>query len=278
LEEMEMDERLSLFTADDVNRLSVWEEMAEQGVACVPPARVVAQFVRWSRHVLQWKKETLASFAGVSLSTVERIERGGQVSARSLDRVAVALKQPKGAFTQPRVPLGLKATLNKLEEHWKQFEGRKPVDVRPLRTLPQIGELVRAHMYLVDGGRLGEDLSGDIAGFCEWLDFGSFVIGSEEDPCFHVKRRERVRRRRIYRTILDQAREIERRGMAVALAGTYKAETNVRAVPEFSVGVVSFFPKASDPGAVKGRILLAPAHVDVGAALRSEDYELRPTG
>lgn len=270
-----MDEQLCLFTADDMSHFSHWEEMAERGVVCVPPARVVAQFVQWSRHVLQWKKETLASFAGVSLSTVERIERGEQVSVASLDRVAVALKQPKGAFTEPRVPLGLKATLNKLEENWKQFEGTKPVDLRPLRTLLQIGALVRAHMYLVDGGRLGEDLSAEIAAFCEWLDYGSFVIGSEEDPLFHTSRRGRVQRRKIYRTILDQAREIERRGMAVALAGIYKAETNIKTSPEWSIGVVSFFPKTSDPGAIKRRVLLAPAHVDVGAALRSENYELQ---
>lgn len=273
-----MDEQLCLFTAESMNDLSDWERMAEQGVACVPPARVVAQFVRWSRHVLQWKKDTLASLAGVSLSTLERIERGEQVSAASLDRVAAALKQPKVAFTQPRVPLGLDATLDKVEEYCKQFERVKPVNVRPLRTLPQIGELVRRDMYLVDGGRLGEDLSGEIAAFCEWLDFGSFIIGSEEDPCFHGHRRDRVQRRRIYRTILGQAREIERQGMAVALAGTYKAETNIRAIPEFSIGVVSFIPRASDPGAIKRRVLLAPAHIDVLAALRSEDCELRPTG
>lgn len=272
-EEMEMDEQLCLFTAEDVNDLFDWEEMAEQGVACVPPARVVAQFVRWSRQVLQWKKDTLVSLAGVSLSTLERIERGEQVSATSLDRVAAALKQPKGAFTQPRVPLGLKATLDKLVEYCKQFERVKPVNVRPLRTLPQIGELVRADMYLVDGGRLGEDLSGEIAAFCEWLDFGSFMIGSEEDPCFRGHRWDRVQRRRIYRTILGQAREIERQGIAVALAGTYMAETSVRGIPEFRIGVVSFFPKGSDPGAIKRRALLAPAHIDVLAALRSEEDE-----
>lgn len=265
-----MGEQLCLFTTDDASHLSHWEEMAERGVACAPPARVVAQFVQRSRHVLQWKKETLASFAGVLLSTVERIERGERVSATSLDRVAVALKQPKGALTEPRVPLGLKATLNKLEENWKQFEGTKPVAVRPLRTVPQIGELVRAHVYLVDGGRLGEDLSAEIAAFCEWLDYSSFVIGSEEDP-----RGERVQRRKIYRTILDQAREIERRGMAVALAGIYKAETNIKTSPEWSIGVVSFFPKTSDPGAIKRRVLLAPARIDVGEVLRSEDYELQ---
>ena len=88
-----MDQQLRFFSTEDMTDLSDWEEMAEQGVACVPPPKVIADFVRWSRQVLQWKKETLASFASVSLSTVERIERGERVSSESLDRVAAALKQ-----------------------------------------------------------------------------------------------------------------------------------------------------------------------------------------
>jgi hypothetical protein len=273
-----MDEQLCLFTAEDMRDFADWEEMAERGVACVPPRKVIAQFVRWSRQVLQWKKETLASFAGVSLSTVERIERAENVSAESLDRVAVALKQWKGAFTEPRVPLGLKTTLDRIEEHCKQFEGNIPVAVRPLRTLPQVAKLVRTDMYAVDGSRLAETHKGDIGALSEWLDFGSFMIGSEEDPCFLASRRERVRRRWIYRTILGQAREIEREAMAIALAGVYEADTSIKTLPKFRVAVVSFFPKASDPAAIKRRFLLAPARVDVLATLRSEEHQLQPNG
>jgi hypothetical protein len=94
--EMVMDQQLRFFTTEDMMDLSDWEEMAEQGVACVPPPKVIADFVRWSRQVLQWKKETLASFASVSLSTVERIERGQRASSESLDRVAATLNSQKG--------------------------------------------------------------------------------------------------------------------------------------------------------------------------------------
>jgi transcriptional regulator with XRE-family HTH domain len=278
LKELVMEEQLCLFTAEDVNDLADWQEMAEQGVACVPPRKVIAQFVRWSRQVLQWKKQALASLASVSLSTVERIERGEQVSTESLERVAGALNQSKGAFTEPRVPLGSKATLNKFEEYCKQFEEKQTVSVRPLQTLPQVAELVRTDMYVVDGGRLGDDLREVIAELCEWLDFGSFMIGTEEDPIFDTGRRERVRLRWIYRKILDQAREVERRGGAVALAGVYEAEPNITTIPKVRVAVVSFFPNNSDPAARKRRFLLAPARIDVLAAFQSEENHLQQNG
>ena len=48
------------------------------GECQTPPPELVAFFVRWVRDLKQLKKEALASMAGVSLSTVERIERGEQ--------------------------------------------------------------------------------------------------------------------------------------------------------------------------------------------------------
>lgn len=49
------------------------------GVAQVPSPEMIAFFVRFVRALRQWKKSTLASFAGVSLSTVERVERAERV-------------------------------------------------------------------------------------------------------------------------------------------------------------------------------------------------------
>ena len=91
-----MDQQLRFFSTEDMTDLSDWEEMAEQGVACVPPPKVIADFVRWSRQVLQWKKETLASFASVSLSTVERIEPGSGSVARALTELRQRSNSKKG--------------------------------------------------------------------------------------------------------------------------------------------------------------------------------------
>ncbi len=53
----------------------------------VPPIELVAMVTRMGRGLRQWKKETLADFAQVSLSTIERVERAEHLGAESLDRI-----------------------------------------------------------------------------------------------------------------------------------------------------------------------------------------------
>jgi hypothetical protein len=77
----------------------------DPNMARVPPKELIAFFVRWSRGLRQWKQHTLASFAGVALSTVERVERADRVSDACLDRIAVALGHEPGYLTTPRLPL-----------------------------------------------------------------------------------------------------------------------------------------------------------------------------
>ena len=85
-----------------------------------------------------WKQDALASIAGVSLSTIQRIERAEEVSAESLERVAAALHQKPGAFTAPRVPLTAEVLKEKLEQFILPFKSRQWVPAQPLRTQPQV--------------------------------------------------------------------------------------------------------------------------------------------
>lgn len=243
------------------------ERMAHEGVPHVPSPATVAAFVRLQRTQLGWKQEALASFARVSPSTVERVERGEPVSAGSLDRIAAALGHEAGAFTEPRVPLTAEASLARLEEAAKPFEDRVPVAVRPLRGHRQVAALARTHLYIVDAARLAEDHEEDVANLREWLDLAAFLLEAEEpDSIIDLGRCEPTRRRRLYEDVLRCAQDIERRGRAVALAGTYTAETGRADPPRLDVALVAFFPKASDPGAAKRRTLFAPARVDLAEA------------
>lgn len=79
------------------------DHLAREGIAGVPAPGTIAFFVRLQCGIMGWKKETLAGFARVSLSTIERIEHGEAVSTESLDRVAEVLRQPPAAFTAPCV-------------------------------------------------------------------------------------------------------------------------------------------------------------------------------
>jgi transcriptional regulator with XRE-family HTH domain len=242
------------------------ERLAQAGIQCTPPRHVVAETVRLTRSLAGWKQQALASLAGVSLSTIERIERGEPVSPESLDRVAIALGYKSGDFTKPRVPLTLEQCQRELQQTAKKFEKLVPVKVKPLCTQLQVAKLARTHVYLIDGDRLGSDLQDDVAALGKWLDFVSFVLTSEEhNLVIQVNRCERAKRRTLYTEMLNSVQNIERRGSAVALAGTYTAKTGAAIMPTVEVALIGFFPKRSDPGAVKRKVLLAPDKVDLGA-------------
>ena len=257
------------FPDEMVRGLIELDRLARVGVPHVPPRKVVADFVRMQRAILGWKQDTLASFAQVSLSTIQRVERSDKVSAKSLDRVAVALHQKPGAFHKPRVPLTLEQLGRRLDESAEPFKGTTPIPVRPLRNQPQIAELPRCDTYLIDGGELGDACEDEIAALGEYLDFVSFVLATEDkESIIQTDRRQRIKRRQLYTMVLDQVREIERRSNAVALAGTYQAQTESVFMPTIEVAVIRFFPKLSDPGAIKRRTQFAPIKVSWADAWR----------
>jgi transcriptional regulator with XRE-family HTH domain len=241
------------------------DRLANEGVPVVPSPETIAFFIRWQRGVMGWKRETLAAFASVSLSTIERIERGDPVSAGSLDRVAEALRQPPGAFTAARIPLTSEAAWQKLDESAAPFADTVAVPVRPLRGHRQIAELARTHLFIVDANRLDDTCAADIDNLREWLDLASFLLVSEDKDSILQTDAEPVKRRELYEDILGCVRGIERRGHAVALAGTYQAETGAAVMPKADIALIGFFPKLSDPAAHKRQALFAPARVDLAA-------------
>jgi|SRR5919106_538946 transcriptional regulator with XRE-family HTH domain len=253
-----MSEQLELL--DDLDRL---EQMARDGIAGVPPPNFLAAFVRFQRAMRQWKQETLAQFAGVSLATVQRIERGMPVSTDSLNRVAMALGYQPGDFTEPRVPLNRVEFTNRLNESLKRFEGLRPVSVRPLRTMTQVADLLRAETLILHGEQLGEEYQDDFAELRELLDCYAFVL----DDKIKIKG-ERLRRRDIYQSVIEAIRRIEKRARATTLVGIYTAETDCRWLPKARVVLLAFFSKLTDPGAVKRPILLAPKRVELLPAIR----------
>jgi transcriptional regulator with XRE-family HTH domain len=259
----------SIDVPEDLIRVLEQNRLGRDQVPQVPPRDFVAEFVRLQRKMLGWKQEALASFAGVSLSTIQRIERGDQVCDSSLDRVAVAIHQKLGAFTEPRVPLVGEALIQKLKESVAFSEDRQWVRVRPLRNQRQIAELVRSQFYLIDAVRLGDTCNDRIAALYETLDSVAFALATEdEDSIVECFAKEPIKRRDLFSMVLDQVSEIERHEKAIALAGTYQAETGIGVLRTVAVALIGFFPKATDPGATKRPSLLAPTKLNLGGALR----------
>lgn len=253
-----------------------FEELRLRGEAVKPPSDIVALLVSVDRHARNLKQSALASLAGVSLSSVERIERGEVVSDEVLDKVTLALGRRNGDFTKPVVPLSPQETTKMLNQSAEKFNGRIWVPASPLRKLTQIAAVARAHFFWFDDVRLIGDFAEEGRVLCELFELSTFVIGQEEDECLPKKpRRDRVKRRALYREILDAASCYERNTASVLLCATYEAKIDAIAAGSIPVAAIAAYPKATDPGAIKRRQLCVPEKVDpkeVWRQLQMEPY------
>lgn len=160
-----------------------------------PPRELIAFFVRWERQLRDWKQRTLADSAGISLSTVERVERAEKVSDACLDRIAAAFGHEPGYLTSPRLPMGQEKTIAKLVETFGEMEA---VPVQRLSTQNQIRQFAQCHGCLIHRpeGEEGDDEL--ISELREWFDLASFIIGCSD--LFEPPRESR--RRELYANIL----------------------------------------------------------------------------
>ncbi|MGH6945076.1 MAG: hypothetical protein ACREH6_12755 [Geminicoccaceae bacterium] len=71
--------------------------------------------------------------------------------------------------------------------------------------------------------------------------------------------------------ILGHIDHIERMADAVALGGVYEAETDHPYLPEARVAIIAFFPKKTDPAAIKRRQLLVPERVHLAQPRAARD-------
>jgi transcriptional regulator with XRE-family HTH domain len=224
----------------DAINTSGWPEAGEERV---PPPEIIAFFVRHVRGLRQWKKGTLASFAGVSLSTVERVERAEAVSDDCLDRIAVGLGYDPGYFTKPRVSLSPEATAGRIDESWGNLVA---VPVRHLSTQRAIRQLGQCHGFLVHRPDVADAVNDLIDELAKWLDLASFILGSSNDLAPPAE----GRRRELYADILQCVRRIEQHGLYV-LGGVMDAPQI--GIEDWKLAVVSITPRRDDPGAPKRR-------------------------
>lgn len=237
-------------TKDLLDRLTHLPE-CPRDMPTVPPIEVVAFVVRWNRGLRQWKTTTLADFARVSVSTVERVERGERVSVEALDQIAQAFGYEAGYFTAPRIPLPPEEAAASMVERFSNLE---LVSVSPLKSHRAIRDAARCHAYLIHRPDVPDTYDGDIESLREWLDLGSFVLSSVIDGGSSSK----GRRRELYNSILDCVNELERRGLTV-LSGVMPAPQD--GLPDWKVAVISITSKLTDPGAAKRRHVLVDCRV-----------------
>lgn len=206
-----------------------------------PPVELVAFIVRWARSLRHWKVSTLADFARVSVSTVERVERAEKVSNEALDRIALALGYEMGAFHAPRIPLDPDQAAEEVADTLGNLE---QVAVAPMKTHRAVREAMSCQAFLVHRPEVPDTYDQDIANLVEWLDFASFSLAEE----FRDHAGEMPARRQLYTDILDCVIKMERRGLTVLVGVMYAPQPKL---PNWKVAILSISPKLTDPGAVK---------------------------
>jgi hypothetical protein len=129
-----MKRRFDMSTKDILNKIANLP-VGPSDIPEVPPPELIGFCVRCARGLRQWKRSTLADFACVSVSTIERVERGEKVSDEALVRIAQGLGYEPGYFTAPRCRLGPEQAAASFVETFGEMEA---VAVAPMNKHRQV--------------------------------------------------------------------------------------------------------------------------------------------
>lgn len=250
-----------------MNTYAKWESFMNSqdrptDVPSPPPLETIANFVRACRSLRNWKVSTLADFATVSVSTVERVERAEKVSEEALDKIAAALGREKGAFYTPRIPLGPEKAFEALVEAYGHME---EVAVAPMNTQRAIREAAKCAGILVHSPEVPEVYDDDISTLREWIDLASFVL-CEEIECAD----EEPSRRKLYNDILGYVTEMERRGLTVLSGVMTSKEPDDNG---YKVAIINVTPKLSDPGAIKRTSIFVDSRIIAPSNMTLPDFD-----
>lgn len=214
-----------------------------------PPSDGIAFFVKMQRHHWRWKQPVLAAMAGVSLSTVQRVERGESVSTDNLSKIAVALGFPADYLTTPRRKLSEQEAMQRLADSVAWMEGMVEVPFTQLTMERQLRELASTDMIVL-GSDLDDDAAGDLDELREWLDLIGFMhccqagqIGPKPERSFRM--------RDLYGDLFQHLARMQAQHRAVCLVGTYTAETDSPNFPTATIAAVSLRSKVRNPAAAK---------------------------
>jgi hypothetical protein len=210
-----------------------------------PPIELVAVLIGFNRRVRGWKQSVLADFSGVSLSTVERVERGEPVSPEALDKITIGLGLESGYFTAPRRPRTHAEMASGPIDGWPDLV---VVDVAALRSQTQLRNLARCSAIVMLAPDVPEGDVQFLKDLAERVDFLGFILSAHLISANGTKEGGR---RAAYQAVLDQIQIMRRAGYCVV------AGVAMRTTPagEERVALFSVSLRAKDPGALSRRKL-----------------------
>jgi len=235
-----------------MTRPSLYDRIAalprpEPGKLMTPPAPLIAFFVIMGRKARALKQSALADLARVSLSTLERIERGETVSAEALERVTAALGMPADYFTAPRLP---RPHGEMVEDFSREPSNPVLIKVAPLRNQAQLRALTACETLLMVPSGDEDSTVEAMRSLAEWIDFLAFVLN--EHKIFKDRKPSRDRRA-AYRSVLDHVAALQARGFVVLAGVTTRSRAGGGGE---SVAFFSITTKAVDPSGLARRSII----------------------
>lgn len=222
----------------------------ELGKPALPPVEIIAFNVHVRRKLHGWKQSTLASLADVSLSTIERIERGEAVQPALMEKVGAAFGYPPGYYTAPRLPLTH-------EEIAQQYDGHTVlVSVEPFAKQVQFRRIAQClHLVFAPIG----DCPKDQPQLLKLFELLSDLTVRQALPALVPKSRlEGVRP--LYRAITNQVALLRRSGIALVCGVLHEPERDPKRYAVIAAGQL-----AADPGILTRKLLILDRREVTGA-------------
>lgn len=204
--------------------------------------RLVGLSVRFERERRLWKQKTLANLAQVSLSTIERAERGERVSEDSLEKIAQALDYEYDHFTAPRRWRSKQEAAFDLPDPFSEFV---PVEMKPFRTERQVREMVKCSSLIVSICEKSYANMTEIRQLRDRLIRASSALSA-------LNSETKITRREHYNDVLDCVDRVEAHRITV-LAGIMDPQEDD--FPDYPIAIVSMTSRLVDPEVPKRRII-----------------------
>ncbi|MBL8598973.1 MAG: helix-turn-helix transcriptional regulator [Devosia sp.] len=207
-----------------------------------PPPEVIALIVRMERESLGWKIAAMATLAGVSVSTIERIERAAKVQQGALERVAMALGHGADYFTRLRTPVGLEKAK---ADTAAMFSDCVTVQLRPLESERDVRSIGACQGIMLHHKHVDERYRGELELLQEWCN----RAGGGED----LDSKRRGGRRPFYREMLSIVDALRKEGLTVMAGVMNDGQTGISG---WRVAIICVARNEYDPGARKRGIMM----------------------
>ena len=244
--------------------LAALDEAGKAGKAIHLSARMVGLFVQLDREERGWKQQSLASLAGVSLSTIQRVERGEPTRESALVRIEQALGHDVGKYSAKRVPLPISECKKLLVEQKLESAQTVQIKIGLIKSTSQLAAMTRCNIITIDDRQVSDDIKKDIYEFRDLLESAALVVAADQAHILPSVVAEPIKRREIYSSLLARIIEIGNAHKLYVVGGTYSADTNwEEAMPTVKVAVLGFYPRSVDPGILKRRTMTVPKQLDM---------------